>query len=116
MDRIEIMLLAGIITAIIWMGVCLVMEGKNRKYIIMIGIMIDIVLFIICKNCEMLFVGILGGFLCGLVPGFGDLRKYELAIREMKGVKNWTVVSIIFFVMIFMTIAIAYPGLTIKLR
>lgn len=108
MDKIEIILLAGIITALIWLGACIVIEGKNRKYIIMIGIMADIVLFIICKNCKMLFSGLLGGLLCGFVPGFGgSLRKYETAVREMKGVSNWAVVSVIFFVMVFMTIAIA---------
>ena len=117
MDRTEIMLLVGIIIALIWMGICILFENKKRKYVIIMGIMIDIVLFIICKNCEFLFIGILGGLACGLIPHFGkNLRNYEIAVREMKGIKNWLVVSIIFFIMIFMIIAITYPELNVVLK
>lgn len=117
MEKTEIILLAGIIIALIWLGACVIIEGRNRKYVIVIGIMLDAVLFIVCKNSGMLFFGVIGGLLCGLVPGFGSsLWKYEMAVREMKGVRNWVAVSVIFFVMIFMTIAIAYPGTRIVLR
>ena len=112
----DIILLGGIIVAAIWLFVCLFLEGKNRKYVIMAGILIDLVLLIICRNGQMLCVGVLGGLMCGLLPGFVSARKYEMAIQEMKGVKNWLVVSVIFFVMVFMVIAIAYPNLKIVLR
>ena len=112
MDKTEIILLAGIIIALIWLG--LLIKSDKRKYVILIGIMIDIVLFIICKNWKLLFIGGVGGLACGLIPNLGKRRNYEIAVQEMKGVKNWLVVSIIFFIMIFMTIAIAYPGLNVE--
>lgn len=113
MERADVILLAGIIVALIWMAVCFFIEGKNRKYVIMAGILIDLVLLIICRNGQMLCVGVLGGLMCGLLPGFVSARKYEMAIQEMKGVKNWVVVSIIFFIMVFMVVAIAYPHIRI---
>lgn len=117
MEKTEIILLVGIIIALIWLGACIVIEGRNRKYVIVTGIIIDAVLFIVCRSWGMLFFGVIGGLLCGLVPGFGSsLRKYETAVRELKGVRNWVAVSVIFFVMIFMTAAIAYPGTKIVLR
>ena len=60
-------------------------------------------------------IGLLGGLACGLFPQFISVRKYKIAFREMNGVKNWLVVSIIFFVMIFMTMSVASPELIIDL-
>lgn len=117
MDRTEVILLAGMIAALIWLGACVIIEGKNRKYVIMIGVIIDVVLFLICQNCKMLFMGVLGGLFCGLT-GFGvGGYKYVTAVQEMKGVKNLVIACIIFFVMITMTMAIviAYPNLRVAL-
>lgn len=91
---------------------CVFLEGRKRKYILLAGIIIDLVLFIVCRNLEMLLIGLVGGILCGIVPI--EPRKYETAIHEMKGIKNLLLVSIIFFIMIFMVFAIAYPGLKIQ--
>ena len=110
MERADIILVAGIIIALIWLVTCFIIEGKNRKYIIMAGILIDIVLLIICRSIHMLCVGVVGGLMCGLLPGFVSARKYEIAVQEMKGVKNWVVVSVIFFIMVFMVMVIAYPN------
>lgn len=104
----DIILIGGIIVAAIWLFVCLFLEGKKRKYVIRAGILIDLVLLIICRNGQMLCVGVLGGLFCGLIP-FVSTRKYEMAVQEMKGVRNWVVVSVIFCVMLFMVVAIAYP-------
>lgn len=114
MENNMIIILAGIIIAMIWI-MCVVIGEKNRKYIIIAGIIIDVVLFLICRNCGLFLIGVVGGLLCGSVPNFGSLRKYETAVHEMKGVKNWVIVSIIFFVMIFMAVGIAYPDLKIAL-
>lgn len=111
MERSDVILLAGTIAGLIWMGACVIIEGKNRKYVIIAGAMIDIVLLVICRNCGMLFIGVLGGLFCGLFGFFYSARKYETAVREMKGVKNWVIVCIIFFVMLCMTMSIAYPEL-----
>ena len=108
----DIILIGGIIVAAIWLVVCLFLEGKKRKYVIMAGILIDLVLLIICRNGQMLCVGVLGGLFCGLIP-FVSTRKYEMAVQEMKGVKNWVVVCVIFCVMLFMVVAIAYPHIRI---
>lgn len=104
----DVILMGGIIVAAIWLFFCLFLEGKKRKYVIRAGILIDLVLLIICRNGQMLCVGVLGGLFFGLIP-FVSTRKYEMAVQEMKGVKNWVVVSVIFCVMLFMVVAIAYP-------
>lgn len=116
MEPTEAILLTGIIAASIWIAMCVIIEGRHRRYVIMTGIVIDIVLFIICRNSQLLLVGLLGGLACGLIPSFVSMRKYETAVKEMNGIKNWVVVSVIFFVMVFMTIAIAYPNLEIVLH
>ena len=111
MERSEVILLAGILAGLIWMGACVLIEGKNRKYVIMIGVIIDIILFLICRNFGMLLIGMLGGLFCGFFGFFYSVSKYETAVREIKGVKNWVVVCIIFFVMMCMTMCIAYSKL-----
>lgn len=111
MERSDVILLAGIIAGLIWMGACVIIEGRNRKYVIMTGVMIDIVLLVICRNFGMLFIGVLGGLFCGLFGFFYSASKYETAVREMKGLRNWVVVCVIFFVMLCLTMSIAYPKL-----
>lgn len=111
MERMQAIFLIGIIIGLIWMLLCVIIEGKNRKYVIMAGIIIDLILFIVCRNLEMLLIGLVGGLLCGFIPI--NPRKYETAVEEMKGVKNWVVVSVIFFIMIFMVMAIAWPGIKV---
>lgn len=113
MEKSDIIFIAGLIIALIWLFSCIFIEGKNRKYVIILGIMMDVVLFAICKNCEMLFIGLSGGLACGLIPQLTSVRKYKIAVREMKGVKNWLLVSIIFFIMIFMTISVAFPEIIV---
>lgn len=83
---------------------------KARKYTIVLGIVMDIVLFLICRNWSFLLVSIIGGLACGLIPTLTSRRKYAIAVKEMHGVKNWVGVSVIFFIMVFMIIALAYPG------
>lgn len=117
MDKSEIILITGIIIPVVWLFFCVFLEGKKRKRAITVGIVLDIILFIICRNSQMLLIGIIGGLVFGLAPGLaGSVRKYKNAVHEMKGIKNFVVVSMIFFVMIFMAIAIAYPGLEVVLR
>lgn len=82
-------------------------------YIILVGAVIDIILFAICQNAERLLVGLLGGLACGLIPCLISGRKYRRAVDEMHGKKNWTVVSVIFFVMVFMLISIAFPSVEV---
>ena len=115
MERSEIIFLTGLIIALIWLFLCIFIEGKNRKYIIIFGIVMDIVLFAICQNCEMLLIGLAGGLACGLIPQLTSVRKYRIAVREMNGIRNWLIVSIILFIMIFLTISVAHPELTIDL-
>ncbi len=107
MGKNEIILLVGIIIALIWLMACILIEGKGRKYIIIIGIVLAVVLFIVCRNWGMLLFGVIGGLLCGLVPGFaaagGNMRMQSDERRqELGGSFHY------FFVMIFMTMVIAY--------
>ena len=108
MERSEIIFIIGIVVAVIWMLFCVLMEGKKRTYVILAGIVIDIILFAICQNAELLLAGLLGGLACGLIPFLISGRKYRLAVDEMCGKKNLTIVTVIFFVMVFMLIAIAF--------
>ena len=108
MERSEIIFIIGIVIATIWMLLCVLMEGKKRTYVILAGVAIDIILFAICRSPELLLVGLLGGLACGLIPFLISGRKYKMAVDEMHGKKNWTIVSVIFFVMIFMWIGIAF--------
>lgn len=43
MERNEAILLAGIIMASIWLGMCVLFEGKKQKYVIITGGIIDLV-------------------------------------------------------------------------
>ncbi len=115
MEINDTILIIGIVIACVWLMVCVIAEGKNRKIIVGIGIVIDIVLFCICQNSEMLCVGVIGGLICGLCSTLVSGRKYKKAVHELNGVKNWTMVVVIFFVMIFLTIAMSAPELEIDL-
>lgn len=115
MDRTETIILAGIIVALIWLTVCVVAQERKRTYVILAGIVADIALLTVCRNVAMLLAGVAGGILCGLFP-FRGVRKYKEAVCQMHGVGNWVIVSVIFFTMIFLTVAVAYPDLTIVLE
>lgn len=108
MEQGKLIFIIGIVIAIIWMLLCILMEGKKRTYAILAGAVMDIILFAICKNAELLLVGLLGGLACGLIPFLISGRKYRMAVDEMRGKKNLTIVTVIFFVMVFMLIAIAF--------
>lgn len=114
MDKREIMLLTGIIIASLWLFLCIFLEGRKRRYVIIAGILADFVLFLLCRNFEMFLIGVAGGLICGLVPGFGgSLRKYDTAVQELHGRKNWVMVSVILFIMFFMVMSIAYPEIKV---
>ena len=108
MERSKIIFIIGIVIAIIWMLLCVLMEGKRRTYVILAGAVVDIILFAICQSADMLLVGLLGGLACGLIPFLISGRKYRMAVDEMHGKKKLTIVTVIFFVMVFMLIAIAF--------
>ena len=108
MERSEIIFIIGIVIAVIWMLFCVLVEGKKRTYVILAGAVMDIILFAICQNAELLLAGLLGGLACGWIPFLISGRKYKMAVDEMHGKKNWTIVSVIFFVMVFMLIAISF--------
>ena len=114
METEDIILISGIVIACIWMMTCIFLEGKGRRYVIVAGTMLDVVLFAVSRNSGLLLAGVLGGLACGLIPTLVTRRKYDRAVKEMHGVKNWTVVSIIFFVMVFMVISLAYPGVEVS--
>ena len=111
MDRTEIIICAGIGMAVIWLITCVAIGEKKRKYVVLAGLVIDIILFLISRNLEFLLVGIIGGVLIGVIPLYPI--KYQEAVSEMKGAGNFIVVCIIFCTMIFMSVSIASPGLSI---
>ncbi len=116
MDRTDIILIGGIIIACIWLMTYILFEDKKKKNIaLIVGAVMDIILYFISKNSEILLIGVLGGILFGAVPWLGDTRKYKRALKETGGNKNLAVVMVIFFVMIFMFATIAYPDVKIVL-
>lgn len=116
MNKKDIILIGGIIVACIWLLVyILIGNEKKRGIVLIIGAVLDFILYLICKNSGFFLVGIVGGLIIGLIPWFGERRKYGIAIRETGGVKNLAVVTVIFATMIFMFVAIAYPDVEIVL-
>lgn len=109
----EFVFIMGIIAAVIWLFLCVIMEN-SRKYIIGLGIVADVILFVICMNYEFLLIGLVTGILggLGLIPA--RRFKYKEARKEFGGVKNVVVVFTIFAVMVFMFLAISSPGVTIE--
>ena len=115
MSKKDIILIGGIILACIWLMIYILIEDKKKRGIILvIGAVIDIVLYFICKNSDFLLVGIVGGLIIGLIPWFGDRRKYNIALNETGGTKNLAIITVIFVTMIFMFAALAYPDVTIN--
>ncbi len=112
MENRDVILIIGIVAAVIWLGFCAMTEEKSRKNVFITGIAIDTILFILCRKWELLLIGIAGGVLGGLFPLAG-IRRYTKALREMKSIKNLMIACTIFFVMIFMIIALLYPELKI---
>ena len=114
MNKTDIILIGGIVLAGIWLMTYIIFENKkNKKITLMVGAVLDIVLYCICLNSGLLLVGIVGGIIFGLVPWLGSRRKYSKALKETGGSKNLTLVMVIFFVMIFMFAAIAYPEIKV---
>ncbi len=111
MDKTEIIICAGIGAAVIWLITCVVIKEKKRKYIIIAGLIIDIILFMISRKYDFLLTGIIGGIVIGVIPFYPE--KYRTAVSEMKGVGNLVIICIILSVMILMFVSIANPELSI---
>ena len=110
MKKEDIILIGGIIIAIIWLMTYILFEDdKKRKIILAIGVVIDIILYLIGKNTDLLLVGIVGGIIGSFIPA-RSTRRYKNAIKETRGFMNYMLVFVVFTVMIFMIAAIACPG------
>ncbi len=110
MMKEDIILIGGIIIAIIWLMTYILFEDdKKRKIILAIGVVIDIILYLIGKNTDFLLIGIVGGIIGSFFRG-RSARQYKNAIKESRGFMNYMLVFVVFTVMIFMIAAIACPG------
>ena len=115
MNKTDIILVGGIIIAIIWLMTYIIFEDeKKRRIVLVIGAIIDFVLYLIGKNTEFLLVGLIGGIICSLLPLRGVRKRYN-AIKETRGFANYMLVFVIFTIMILMFAAIAYPGVEVSL-
>lgn len=113
MNKVDIIVIIGIIVACIWiMMYILIEDDKKRKIILAVGVIFDIVLYLIGKNTDFLLAGIVSGIVFSFIPGRSK-RSYENAIKNTKGFKNYMAVFVIFTVMIFMLVSIAYPDMQI---
>ena len=113
MDASNIIFISGVVVACIWLGASILCDGKARTYVNLFGVLIDVILFIICQKIDFLAVGVIGGLICGIFPIMRPY-KYQKAVKEFQGVWKWTIVLVIFFVMIFMVIAVANPNVTLE--
>lgn len=114
MEAKDIIFISGIVVACIWLMVSILCDGKARTYVNLFGVLVDVILFMICQKVDFLAVGVIGGLICGIFP-IMRRHKYQKAVEEFQGVWKWTIVSVIFFVMIFMVMALANPNVTIQL-
>ena len=114
MKKEDIILIGGIVIACIWLMTYILFEDdKKRKIILAIGVVIDIILYLIGKNTDLLLVGIVGGIIGSFFRG-RSTRQYKNAIKETRGFMNYMLVFVVFTVMIFMIAAIAFPGVEIS--
>jgi len=109
MQSTDIILISGIVFACIFILTCSLVDAKKKKYVLIIGAIIDVLLFAYCRNINFLLIGFLGGLIFGVFPSLGHKRKYDMALDLLEGKLNVILAFVIFFIMIFMTFAIAYP-------
>ena len=113
MEAKDIIFISGVVVACIWLMVSILCDGKGRTYVNLFGVLVDVILFMICQKVDFLAVGVIGGLICGIFPIIRP-HKYQKAVKEFQGVWKWTIVLVIFFVMIFMVMALAYPNVTVQ--
>ena len=115
MEQTDIIMFMGIGTALAW-GVLYAWmedEGKKKLYVIYAGILIDAILFAVSWDYVALLGGVITGIILGSIKeGFNFLyRKIGVYdTRKMQGWKNWVILSVIMFVMMYLTIAIVIMG------
>ncbi len=114
MEKTDIILAGGIVLACIFLGLCVLLKPKNRKYVYIVGVIVNLLMYVHCRNNEFLLCGIAGGLIIGLIPIFGNKRKYNIALGELGGKGNLTIACILFCTTIFMTIAVAFPWIEIN--
>lgn len=114
MNKEDIILIGGIVIACIWLMLYILIEdSKKRMIILSVGAIIDVILFFVGKNIGFLLAGIIGGIIFSFVPA-RSMQKHKNAINEVKGIRNYMAILVVFFVMILMFISIAYPNVEIE--
>ena len=114
MNKEDIIVIGGIVIACIWLMLYILIEDINkRKIILLVGVIIDVILFLIGKNIGFLLAGIIGGIIFSFIPA-RSMQKHKNAINEAKGIKNFMAIVVVFFVMILMFMSIAYPNVEIE--
>ena len=114
MNKEDIIVIGGIVIACIWLVIYVLIEdSKKRMIILSVGAIIDVILFLIGKNIGFLLAGIIGGIVFSFVPA-RSIQKHKNAINEVKGIKKYMAILVVFFVMILMFISIAYPNVEIE--
>lgn len=114
MDKKDVILISGIVFSCVWLITYIIFTDKKKKNIVLIvGAALDIIFYFICKKSDFLLAGIIGGLIIGFIPWIGSIGKREIALNETGGIKNLTIVMVIFVTMIFMSVAIAYPDVKI---
>lgn len=101
--------------ACIFLLVCVLLDPAKRKYGYIAGAVVDLLMFLYSRNKDMLFTGIVCGLILGIFPYLGNKRKYDIAQESLGGKGDLIIVFVIFFTMIFMTMAVAYPDMKVSL-
>jgi len=111
MEQTDIIMFLGIGTALAWGALYAWMEdeGKKKLYVIYAGILIDAILFAVSWDYVALLGGVITGILLGSIKGGFDYLFRRIGIQDnhkMHGWKNWVILSVNIFVMMYLTIAI----------
>lgn len=111
MEQTEIMELIGFGLPLVWGGFYAWLDDdkKKKKYVIYVGVIINVVLFAISWNFVLLLGGVISGIIFGsIIVGFNCLaRKIGMSVRrKMQGWKNNVIFFVILVTMMYLSIAI----------
>lgn len=103
-------LVAGIILSCIWLLATLIVKQKKRKILLIIGVAASFILLLYTLQWKPLVYGIFGGVFVGAI-GIGYKQDKLLELHKQMGVVQTMIISIIAFVLFFMSMALAAPDL-----
>ena len=105
--------LTGIVLSAVWLLAVVIMEKKKRKVWLIAGAVISLLMLLYTQQWKLFLWGIAGG----IVGGSGLVGKRLDRIREFhaeNGILHTILIFIIFFELVFMSMAVSTPGLIVE--